>query len=94
MLLLDSSRSLELTAYSLGVASVLYAVSIVVYRLYLHPLARFPGPKIAAATQWYEFYMDIIKGEGGQFAWEIDRMHDQYGMFCKQSEMNRYEKHS
>ena len=23
-----------------------------------------------------------MKGQGGQFAWEIDRMHDQYGKAC------------
>lgn len=60
---------------------LLYGISLVVYRLTVHELASFPGRKLAAATKWYEFYFDIIRGFGGQYAWEIDRMHEQYGQF-------------
>jgi hypothetical protein len=62
--------------------SIVLSVCIAIYRLYFHPLAKFPGPKLAAATLWYEFYYDCIKG--GQYTNEIGRMHQKYGKFCGQ----------
>jgi cytochrome P450 len=59
------------------VISTLYVIGLAVYRLYLHPLAKFPGPKIAALTVFYEFYFDGIKR--GRYTFEIERMHEKYG---------------
>lgn len=56
---------------------VLFCLRVVVYRLYAHPLAGFPGPRLAAATFLYEFYYDVVKS--GMYIWEIERMHEQYG---------------
>lgn len=47
------------------------------YRLYFHPLRRFPGPKLAAITNGYEFYHDVLRR--GMYIWEIERMHKRYG---------------
>lgn len=43
----------------------------------LHPLSRFPGPKLAAMTILYEGWYDMIKV--GRYTWEIQKMHDKYG---------------
>jgi cytochrome P450 len=48
-----------------------------IYRLFCHPLARFPGPKLAAVTSRYEIYFDVIRD--GSFIWEIERLHAKYG---------------
>lgn len=54
-----------------------YLIFLSIYRLYFHPLAKFPGPKLPALTGWYEFYYECILG--GRYFAEILRMHDQYG---------------
>ncbi len=56
---------------------LIYGVLLVVYRLYLSPIAAIPGPKLAALTEWYEFYYHLIKN--GQFGRAVERMHDKYG---------------
>lgn len=40
----------------------LYRIALVFYRLYLDPLSKFPGPKLAAATSLYEMYYDVSCG--------------------------------
>lgn len=59
-------------------AFFLYLLGLAVYRLYLSPLARFPGPKLAALTQWVETYHEL-KSPGGQFIWVYRQWHEQYG---------------
>lgn len=57
---------------------VLYLVWLVIHRLYLSPLAKFPGPKLAALTRWYEVYYEVVLK--GQFSFKIDEMHKKYGV--------------
>ena len=40
-------------AASAVAAFILYSAILVIYRVYFHPLAEFPGPKLAAATLWF-----------------------------------------
>lgn len=52
---------------------------IAIYRLTLHPLASFPGPKLAAATSFYRIYYDVY--EGGRFLHKLKELHVQYGAY-------------
>lgn len=69
--------SLGNLAYAALVAGALYLICGAIYRLYFHPLAKFPGPKIAALTGWYETYHDLIRR--GMFVWKIQEMHEEFG---------------
>lgn len=54
-----------------------YLLGLVIYRLFFHPLAKFPGPKYAALSRWHEFYYEVVKK--GQFTFVIQEYHKKYG---------------
>ena len=74
------SRSYTGLAILVNIGFVLYLLALGIYRLYLHPLAVFPGPKLAALTQWVETYHELKK-PGGQFIWVYQKWHEQYGQY-------------
>lgn len=63
----------------LATAIVVYFTSLIFYRLFFHPLAGFPGPKLAAITRYVEGYYDVVLG--GQYTWKIAEMHKKYGEY-------------
>ncbi|KXJ87359.1 benzoate 4-monooxygenase cytochrome P450 [Microdochium bolleyi] len=75
--------ALDHATFGRAVASVAavytgYKVLIALYNISpLHPLHKFPGPKLAAAGYFYEAYYDWIRG--GRYTQEIKRMHAKYG---------------
>ena len=69
----------EIILLGVGVMMI-YGAVLAVYRLLLHPLVKFPGPKLSAASYWYEFYYEII--QPGSWLWKIERLHQEYGRLC------------
>lgn len=63
----------------LGGAVISFILSGIIFRLYLHPLARFPGPVLAALTGYYVTYFDIFKD--GQLIPQLQKLHERYGMY-------------
>lgn len=72
----DFNRYLVFGTAILVVIAV-YFVSHVIYNLFFSPIAGFPGPKLAAATGWVEFYHDYFRQ--GRYIYEIEKMHQKYG---------------
>ena len=61
-----------------SVALIVYLASLYLYRLFFHPLTKFPGPKLAALSNWYEFYYDVLLQ--GKFTTHLQELHKQYGL--------------
>ena len=51
------------------------------YNIFNSPLAEFPGPKLAAASAWYQTYYEVLRRE----SWTnvLERLHKQYGKSTK-----------
>ncbi|KAJ5726581.1 cytochrome P450 [Penicillium malachiteum] len=77
--------SSEISSFLTWTALSVFAWTIygAIWRLYLSPLAAFPGPKIVALTSWVEFYHDVVKK--GTYMWEIEKMHQKYGPIVRVS---------
>ncbi|KAK7454005.1 hypothetical protein VKT23_011516 [Stygiomarasmius scandens] len=56
---------------------VVFQLRDVYYNLFLHPLRHVPGPKLAAATDLYKIYYDLIV-RGGLLN-QIEKLHKKYG---------------
>ncbi|KAI8623360.1 cytochrome P450 [Xylariaceae sp. FL1651] len=56
-----------------------YLSYLILWRCFLSPLAKLPGPKLAALTYWYECYYDPDIVQPAQYAFKIKRLHDYYG---------------
>ena len=59
------------------VAATFCISALLAYRTLWHPLSAFPGPFLSAATFWYEFYYDVLRG--GKYIFKIQDMHYKYG---------------
>ena len=50
------------------------------YNAYLHPLARFPGPRLAGVSKYWLFYQEFVRG--ASLSDIRDELHARYGTFC------------
>ncbi|KAF2458928.1 cytochrome P450 [Lineolata rhizophorae] len=66
---------LTATIVAVVAAFAVYIVGVVVYRLFFHPLARYPGPLLAKITGWHAAY-HAWRGDRHLEFW---RCHEKYG---------------
>ncbi|KAL4805653.1 cytochrome P450 [Aspergillus unguis] len=66
-----------LLAWLLLVAGVSFSLYRCLYNLYWHPLARFPGPPLAAVSRWYRTWIDCSPTRS--FVHTLAELHEKYG---------------
>ncbi|KAF4539343.1 Cytochrome p450 [Lasiodiplodia theobromae] len=62
---------------ALALPLALWILCRAIYRLFFHPIAKFPGPKLAGLTYWYETYHDFVRF--GEYTETLSKLHDKYG---------------
>ncbi|KAF6758259.1 cytochrome P450 [Ephemerocybe angulata] len=76
--LLETQTAYSNFLYPPLVAGVCFIGAYVAFsRLWFHPLAHFPGPTLAALTDYYVMYYDVIKG--GEMLDQLNILHERYG---------------
>ena len=58
-------------------ATLIWSLYSALYNVYFHPLTRFPGPKLAAASKYWLFYQEFVRGIS--LSDIRDDLHAQYG---------------
>lgn len=76
ILKLEVLSALSQVAISATLFNTGFFTSLVVYRLFFHRLRKFPGPKLAAVSQ---FYSMSLAAKDMKLCIEIQKLHQQYG---------------
>jgi hypothetical protein len=63
--------------FTIAASLVTYVIGLATYRLFFHPLAGVPGPKLAALTSWWEVYYQVWIP--AQMEFRLLELHKQYG---------------
>ncbi|KAE8389275.1 cytochrome P450 [Aspergillus alliaceus] len=63
-----------------GLLALVYVLFLVVYRLFFHPLAKYPGPRLAAITDWYAAFY-VWRGNAHTMLWEGHQRYGSIGRF-------------
>lgn len=52
--------------------------ALLLYRLYISPQAKFPGPRLAAVSRLYELYYDVFRSGG--FVCRLRELYEEYSI--------------
>lgn len=72
--------------------SVLTIILTITYRLFLHPLASIPGPRLAATTNLYQVFLYFRGGRWEEGDYQM-RLHEKYGLLlpsCPQRRLTEF----
>lgn len=62
---------------AVAAALIAYFSYVIVYNVFLHPLAKFPGPLLARVTVYWKAYIECVLKKS--FCDELRELHGRYG---------------
>ena len=77
---LGVAPSAPMVLLALVAAALTWSFYSAFYNVYFHPLARFPGPKLAGASKYWLFYQEFVRRVS--LSDIRDELHAQYGALC------------
>lgn len=77
---------ITLWLWALAATPFLLFLSQILYNVFLHPLRKFPGPRIAGATSLWRAYKEVILKE--TLAQELFDLHRKHGRLSFQAIFN------
>lgn len=66
---------LEYAAVSLAIGFSAWIIAVIIYRIWFHPLAKYPGPLLGKITSFYDFFVAYGERRAQNFGY----MHEKYG---------------
>jgi cytochrome P450 len=84
MPLLTSALDGHTLATALTVLGVVYIASVIIYRRFIHPLSKIPGPFLPAVTTLYQSYYNR------RYYLKIEELHKKYGEYRSQTLFQGY----
>jgi hypothetical protein len=76
----SSTISIQHALLAIILTTLAWLICSAFYNVYIHPLARFPGPKLAAASKYWLAYQEFVRGIS--LSDLRDELHAQYGASC------------
>jgi hypothetical protein len=78
----DMARTLQQSARIIGCYLLTLFTSILCYRIFFHPLSKFPGPRLAAITKFWHIY----QSRNSTNYLVMDEMYQKYGTVVRTGE--------
>lgn len=74
---LADEHLLRTVLFRLATFYLVWKTVAIVYSVYFGSLSKFPGPKMAAATQWYRTYIELVQNIS--MSTKLKELHEKYG---------------
>lgn len=74
---LNDEHLMRTVLFRLATFYLLWKAIATLYSVFFGPLSKFPGPRMAATTQWYRTYIELVQNIS--MSTKLKELHEKYG---------------